>query len=309
MPEAQKTPTTVAKTEEPLSQRFTKAVMTEFGSATGSKVTLTPEQQRLARHLFIKIDTSLKEAEARRIKNNETDKAPIIWQNVNMPKLAMAAMHRVELGLDALADNHISPIPYWNTKENKYDLDLRIGYAGKDCYKCKYAIDPPDFPPIYQLIYSSDTFKPLMKNATREVESYEFEINDPFDRGKIVGGFAYYRYKDQTKNRLILVSEADFKKSEAAGNKKFWGDFPIQMRYKTIVNRATSKLYYDPDKTPRSYHVVEAEEEEFIEKSITQEIAENANKEVLAIAMPPADPETGEIKGSGPTPNQVGPDF
>ena len=298
--------TEVATQEQSPSVRFTTAVVKEFASATGATITLTPEQKRLAQHLFIKIDTSLKEAEAKRLKDNETTKQPITWQNINMQKLATSAMYRVELGLDALVENHISPIPYWNSKENKYDLDLRVGYAGKDYYKRKFAIDAPDKPPIYQLVYSTDKFKALMKNATRQVESYEFEIINPFDRGEVIGGFAYFMYDDETKNKLIIVSEKEFKQSEAQGNKTFWRDRPIQMRYKTIVNKATSKLHIDPEKTTPGYHAVEAEESAFIEAEVAQEIAENANKEVLEIP-PGVDGETGEIGGSEKTGD--GPDF
>jgi recombination protein RecT len=277
----------IAKAQDSPAARFTGAMMREFSGIAGSTIELSPDQRRLAQHLFLKIDETLKTLEAKRLQKGDSTKQPIIWQNVNMQKLAIDAMRRIEIGLDALIDNHISPIPYWNSKEGKYDLDLRIGYAGKDYYKRRFAINPPKHV-IYELVYSSDKFKVVKKSAKNPVESYELEVTNPWDRGDIVGGFAYIIYEDETKNQVIVVSDKEFKRSQAMGNQDFWTKNPAEMRYKTVVNRAMAKLWPDPEKTPESYRVVEAEYEAEDEGRVQSAIDEGMSRTV--------DQQTGEIK-------------
>ncbi|GAH17978.1 unnamed protein product, partial [marine sediment metagenome] len=194
--------TQVAKIEPTYSQRFTNMVVKEFSREVG-KLEMTPYQERLAQHLFIGVDMSLKKLETDRAKKN-ADKLPVVWSNVNMEKLAIDAVHRVELGLDALIPNHIHTIPYLNGKTKKYDLDLQIGYVGKDYYKQKMAINTPK-EIIYQLVYETDTFEPIMKTRGAETESYNFQITKPFARGAVIGGFGYIIYEDPTLNKLVIV--------------------------------------------------------------------------------------------------------
>lgn len=277
----------IATTDTPAT-RFTGAMIREFQGVAGQEVQLSPEQKRLAQHLFLKIDESLTALEFKRGGNpNKKDQPPIAWKNINMQKLAIDAMRRIEIGLDALIDNHISPIPYLNGKTGQYDLDLRIGYAGKDYYKRRYAIDPPK-DVKYELVYSTDKFKVVKKSMAQAVETYEFEVVNPWERGEIIGGFAYVVYDDPTKNQVILVSAKEFERSRSQGNADFWTKNPAEMRYKTIVNRAMAKLHADPEKTPASYHVIEAEYE-----------AQDEQKALAAIDEGMAvDQETDEIKGT-----------
>lgn len=255
-------------------------MMREFAGIAGAAIELTPEQKRLAQHLFLKVDEALKSLEAKRLQKGESQRQPIIWQNVNMQKLAIDAMRRVEIGLDALIDNHIHPIPYWNAKLAKYDLDLRIGYVGRDYYKRRYALVPPKHV-IYELVYSTDKFRVIKRSAKNPVETYELEVTNPWDRGEIVGGFAYIVFEDETKNQVVLVPDREFKRSEAMGNKEFWKSDPTEMKYKTVVNRATAKLWPDPEKTPASYHIVEAEYTAEVEAEVKEKIATEANREEL----------------------------
>lgn len=280
--ETTKESTAVAKPQT-ASVAFTNAVMREMGTIDEA-VALTPYQKKLAQHLFIKIDASIKDAEVKRQKQN-SEGVPIVWANINMNKLALDAMHRIELGLDALIPNHISPIAYFNKRLGKYDIDLRIGYVGKDFYRRQVALDPPE-DIVYELVYEKDVFRPIKKSFKNPVESYEFDIPTPFDRGKVVGGFAYVTYSDQKKNKLIIVTDADFKKSESkAGSKEFWGNYPEQMKYKTIVNRATNRLNIDPEKVNEHFMAVESQEDEEDRAIVEAEIEENANKgKVLEIA-------------------------
>jgi recombination protein RecT len=274
--------------ERPISERFTYAVMKEFNSITGSKLELTPMQKRLAQHLFLRIDAALGELERKRL-DKGTDGTPIVWANINMPKLAIDAMNRIELGLDALIPNHISPIPYFNKRAGKYDLDLRIGYVGKDFYRRAMAIEQP-MDIRYELVHENDVFEPIKKSHGNAVESYKFQIEKPFNRGKIVGGFAYIIFKDESKNTLIIVTEEDFKKSESkAQSKEFWGGYPVEMRYKTLVTRATSKLQIDSEKVNAAFLAVE-KEEDIIDAAVVQSVIEEKANSGVTVAIS-GDPE------------------
>ena len=95
-------------------EKFTNMVIKEFGSTIGDLVDMSPYQRRLAQHLFVKIDTTLKELDSKRLASKQDGRQPIVWSNINMQKLALDAVHRVDLGLDALVENHIHPIPVWD---------------------------------------------------------------------------------------------------------------------------------------------------------------------------------------------------
>lgn len=269
--------------EKSISERFCSMVMQQFQAAFGNGMKFTPYQKELAQHLYLRIDHALQEAETKRIKNGEK-KSPYTWENINLPKLAIDAVHRINLGLDGLIDNHISPVAYWNSRAGKYNLNLQIGYVGKDYYRRKMAIDPP-VDVIYELIYSKDEFTPIKKDVDHEIETYKLKINNPWDRGEVVGGFGYIIYSDPKKNKLIPVSEKDFQKSEScAPSKEFWKTNPIPMRYKTIVHRTTDKIPPDPEKINKSYMIVEQDD---IEETILGQIEDNANKKPIDIKPDP----------------------
>lgn len=237
------------------AERFTAIVLREFNGLTGSNLGLTDFQKKLAQHLFVKVDVALKSFEAKR----KGASAAYTWANINLDKLAVDAIYRIDLGLDALIPNHIHPIPYWNDREGKYDLDLRIGYVGKDYYHRRFAMDPP-VNVVYELVYSTDKFKPI--KCSDGSSKYEFEITQPFARGEVIGGFGYVIYDDPKKNLLVIVSEDDFLKSRnLAPSKTFWEDYPIEQRQKTLVHRTTDKIPIDPQKTNKSYAAVEKAEE------------------------------------------------
>jgi len=276
------------------STKFVAAVSRQFAAEIGSALAFTEYEKTLAQHLFVKIDNSLKEFEAKR---NDQNKPAYIWANVNMNKLAIDAVHRVNLGLDALIPNHIHTIPYLNGATKKYDIDLQIGYAGKDFYRRDAAIDKP-VGVIYELVYSTDVFKPHKKSLNNQIESYEFEITNPFNRGNVIGGFGYVMYAEPRNNFLVIVTEDDFKKSEsAAKSKEFWNKYPVEMRFKTLVNRTTAKLNLDPRKVnSKSYAYVEGQEQE---DRVQREIAEHANSEVIDI-----NPEDAKFTDAEPTAEQ-----
>lgn len=270
--------------EKSISERFVGMVMQEFAAAFGNGTQLTPMQKKLAQHLYLRIDRALQEAEAKRIKLGDK-RSPYIWQNINLPKMAMDAMHRINLGLDGLIENHISPIAYWNSKNSKYDIDLRVGYVGKDYYRRKMAVEEP-VNILYELVYDTDEFRPIKKNAKNEIESFEFEIKNPWNRGKVMGGFGYIIYSDPKKNKLVIVTEKDFQRSEkSAKSNEFWKNNREQMQYKTIVHRTTEKIPVDPEKINESFMIVESDD---MEETILGQIENNANKEFIDI-----EPEQG----------------
>ena len=180
--------------------------------------------------------------------------------------------------------NHIHPIPYFMKATGKYALDLRIGYAGKDCYRRKVALTPPvDI--VYELVYEKDTFKPVKKGIGNEIESYQFEITSPFDRGAVIGGFGYIMYEDVRKNQLVIVTKADFDKSKkAAQSNTFWDNHPEQMQFKTLVHRTTSKIPIDPMKVNASFLHVEIDD---VANGSERIIADKANQEFIDIEPEP----------------------
>lgn len=269
------------KSQEPTaSERFAVSIAKQFEAEAGSPVTFTDYERALAQHLFLCIDSTLKDFETKR---NDPNKPEYSWANLNMRKLALDAVHIVQLGLDALVKAHVYPVPYLNGRTGKYDLDLRVGYRGKDYYRRNAAVDPP-LDIRYELVYSNDSFMPKKKDFRNEVESYEFDISNPFDRGQIVGGFAYLMYKDPAKNKLVLVPESEFVKSQkSAKSQEFWGKYPTEMRFKTLVHRATEQLTVDPKKTnAAAYAYVEARDDE-AEGRADRIAAANANGAAIVI--------------------------
>lgn len=280
--------------EPTMGERFTSMVLKEVRSTIGTDMQISEDHKRLAQHLFVKIDATLQALEVKRAQQDKNG-VPITWANVNMQKLALDAMHRIELGLDALIPNHIHPIPYLNKRTGKYDLDLRVGYVGKDYYRRDVALEKPvDI--IYELVYSTDKFVARKKSFNNEVESFDFEITNPFDRGDVVGGFGYIVYKDQTKNKLILVTKKDFDKSKkSAKSDDFWGKHQTEMMFKTLVHRVTDKLTIDPKKVTASFATVEEQELADVEA----EIEKNANGDIIDVeAEPTGGAQAGSAQGA-----------
>ena len=212
-----------------MSERFTQKVLREFSGNVG-EFHITDYQRQLIQGYFIGVDRALKTAETERIRKNEANRdhkydnpVPVTWANVNMGDLALDVVHFARLGLDTMQANFITPIPYLNKKENRYDINLMLGYNGIKYIAEKYALDPPKSVTI-ELVYQSDVFKPYKKGRGNDVESYDFEITNPFDRGNIVGGFGYIEYGDARKNELVIMSMRDFEKRKPEyASANFWG--------------------------------------------------------------------------------------
>lgn len=225
--------TTVEKNQLSNSEKFTNMVLKEFGSNISGAFPVTDYQRQLIQGYFIQIDRALKAAEERRIKDNSwkdfKNDDPINWGTVDLNKLALDVMHYARIGLDMMQDNHLYAIPYKDNSKTAasgtkmYTVNLMPGYNGIQYIAEKYALDKPESVTI-ELVYSTDTFKPIKKNRENKVESYEFEINNAFDRGEIVGGFGYIEYADELKNKLIIMTKKDIEKRKPAyASAEFWG--------------------------------------------------------------------------------------
>lgn len=268
------------------SARFQADVERQFEAELGRGRQFTDFEKRLTQHMFLKVDQALKAAEERRKQGKEFN-----WNTIDRQKLALDTVHRVSLGLDALIPNHIWPVTYWNTKKNAYDVDLRIGYVGQDYVARAHAMEPP-LQILYELVHSSDTFKALPRSGSREVEGYEFEINSPFDRGAIVGGFGYLVYDDPRKNRLILVTERDFARSKKASKSSFWADNDVEMHLKTVYHRVASRIPLDPQKVNATAAAALFEEDRGPVQAAFQDIdAVTADDAHQTIDVEPAQPQ------------------
>lgn len=295
----------VAKQEESLSLRFTNAVVREFTGGTG-EVALTDFQKRLAQNYFMAIDVALRGAEERRQKQSENrrDNVPVTWANVNMQALAQDVVSLARIGLDPMMDNHVSPVPYKNNRTEKYDIGFIEGYRGLELKAKKYGLDVPDGV-VVELVYSNDKFKPIKKDRNNNIETYDFEITDPFNRGDVVGGFYYHIYLEQPeKNKLRIFTLADIEKRKPryasvefwGGEKDVWengrkagketvGGWFEEMAWKTIYRAAYRDITIDSQKIDDDYMRLKQIETDYTEARAQQEVDLNANSEVLDIEV------------------------
>lgn len=292
------------KEELTMSERFTNKVIAEFNSGVG-EVALSDSQKRLAQNYFMGIDLALKTAEANRLRKSEKyrDPVPVTWNNIDMEKLARDVVTYARIGLDPMQKNHIHPIPFKNNNTDKYDIAFIEGYRGLELKAVKYGLDVPDAV-IVELVYENDKFKPIKKDMKNSIESYEFEIVNPFDRGSIIGGFYYHIYNENPeKNKLVMFSIKDIEKRKPAyASVEFWGGekdiwendkktgkkeqvegWYEQMCWKTIYRAAYNDITIDSQKIDDNYLRMKQLENDTTEKLVEAEIEEKANKEYIDI--------------------------
>lgn len=287
----------IAERKITVPERFMNEIVRNFQAEVGSPEKFTSYEKALAQHLYIKIDSVLKDLESKRQDKN-TQITPYTWNNINLTKLALDSVHRVRLGLDAVVSNHIHPIMYYNKTTKKYDVDLRIGYKGKLYYTQQASLYPIE-KIIIELVYETDVFTPIKKQQGVSCESYKFEIKNPFKRGKVVGGFGYIQYTDERLNELVIVTGDDFEKSrKASQSDKFWGPYSTEMMLKTVAHRVCDKITIDPRKVENSYSYVEEQENDVkqLTTEATIEIAQNANTKQIDFD----EPETVEVEVVSP---------
>lgn len=296
-----------------MSERFTNQVLKEFGNNVVGAIQVTDYQRQLIQGYFIGIDRALKKAEEDRLRKNAGNKdkqydntLPVVWANVNLNDLALDVVHYAKMGLDMMQDNHLAPVPYKNKKTQKYDLTLMPGYNGIQYIAEKYAVEKPLMVTV-ELVYSTDTFKPIKKSKDNRVESYEFEINNAFDRGSIVGGFGYIEYADPVKNKLIIMTIKDIEKRKPKyAAAEFWGGKKVEwvdgkkqevetegwyeeMVLKTVKREAYSAKHIprDPKKIDDNYQYMRMREARFAEMEAQAEIDANANAIIIDTTLQP----------------------
>jgi recombination protein RecT len=287
----------VAVAKAAASERFTKAVMKEFESSVG-KVELTPFQKNLISNYFIKLDQSLALAETKRLKTpqDKREQLPYTWDNLNMNALAMQVVPLSSVGLDPLQPNHVNLIPYKNSHTNKYDITPIIGYRGLGLKALKYALEElKDV--IIELVYSNDHFELIKKDVNNERDTYVFNVQNPFDRGDLLGGFYCQRYQDGKADRIRVFTKADIEKRKPKyASAEFWGGTNYkgekidgwyeEMAYKTIYRAAYNDVIIDSSKIDAQFAKLSQIQDEFnAEPTPTEDITHEVINETASQAI------------------------
>ena len=293
----------LANTELTYSERFTNMVIREFSSRAGG-VTLTNFQKKLCQNYFIRIDSTLKEAEAKRLKKNEQyrDALSYSWDNVNMEKLSLDVIAYSSVGLDPMQPNHINLIPYKNHSLNKYDFGFIIGYKGTEIKSVKYGLDVPEVV-IVELVRANDTFKEMKRDIHNKHESYVFKIENSFDRGDIIGGFYFHQYTgNPEKNKIKTFTKNDIdKRKPKNASAEFWGGekdewnngqktgqkiqiegWYEEMAYKTLYKSAYNAITIDSEKIDEHYLAIIQKDNDFAQEKVEKEIHDNSNKKEIS---------------------------
>ena len=311
------------KAELSNSEKFTNKVLKEFGHVSAENFRISDYQRQLIQGYFIQIDRALKMAEEKRVSDNEWKRTknddPINWGTVDLNALALDVMHYARMGLDMMQKNMLFAIPYKDnsrtaaTGTKMYTVNLMQGYNGIQYIAEKYAMQAPAAVTV-ELVYDSDTFIPVKKGNGSKVEGYTFEVNKPFDRGKIIGGFGYIEYEDMSKNRLVLMSKKDIdKRIPKTASANFWGTGATgkkvteyvdgkkeqvetegwyeEMCLKTIKREVYSpkNMPIDPKKIDDSYQYMKMQELRLAQ----MQIADIADEQTASI---PVDVQTAEIE-------------
>jgi len=300
---AQQNGSEIAKKSATPSERFSNMVMTEFSGKSGG-LGLTPFQKRLIQNYFISIDIALKAAEEKRMKKRESDRdaLAVIWQNVNMEGLAIHVVACARIGFDPALPNHINMMPFKNNAMNKYDIVFIEGYRGKELKANKYGYDVPD-DVVVEVVYSSDVFKVIKKDLNNKIESYVFEIKEPFNRGEIVGGFYYHRYDEKPyKNKLMFYNRAEIEKRKPKyASAEFWGGTKAtwengkksgtevvegwyhEMVWKTVFRAAYGDIAIDSQKIDDAFMEFSEQVIPDDKDQLKNEIRENSGKETISM--------------------------
>lgn len=238
-----------------VSARFMTNVEQQFVAQMGEGAQLTAHQRKLVQHVYLLVDAALRTQEVKRTDKWTPEKLAVAseqpraftWHHVDRQKLALDTVHRVNLGLDGLMPNHLAPVFYWDDRKKKYNTNLQLGYMGRDFIARQYAVEPAPIAILYHLVHASDEFEALPASAEHDSDTFRFRIPNPFDRGEIVGGFGFIRYDDPRMNRLVLVTQRDFQRAQAAAKSDvFWRDNVVEMHRKTVVHRVASQVPLDP---------------------------------------------------------------
>lgn len=296
--------TSLANQEKTLSpsEKFTQTVLKEFHNPGSEPLELTNFQRKLINNYFIKLDSVLIDSEVKRMSKSEQYRDPLAfaWGNVNLRKLSRDVVAYSMIGLDPLQKNHINPIPYKNSKTNKYDITFIEGFNGLEIKAKKYGFDAPD-EVLFELKYSTDKFKSFKKNINNKVESYDFEIVDDFNRGELQGGFYYMMYENKEKNKLVVLNREqiekripeyasaefwggekdEYKNGQKTGNKIKVEGWEEEMFMKTLKRHCWNSINIDSQKIDDYLMQIITNENDKVPNEVAEKIAQNANKEEI----------------------------
>lgn len=296
--------TPLANQEKTLSpsEKFTQTVLKEFHNPGSEPLGLTNFQRKLINNYFIKLDSVLIDSEVKRMSKSEQYREPLAfsWGNVNLRKLSRDVVAYSMIGLDPLQKNHINPIPYKNSKTNKYDITFIEGFNGLEIKAKKYGFDAPD-EVLFELKYSTDKFKSFKKNINNKIESYDFEIMDDFNRGELQGGFYYMMYENKEKNKLVVLNREQIEKRiPEYASAEFWGGekdeykngqktgkkitvegWEEEMFMKTLKRHCWNSINIDSQKIDDYLMQIITNENDKVPTEVAQKISQNANKEEI----------------------------
>lgn len=297
------------------SVRFVDRVLAECRASANTEVVMSGYQRGLVQGYFLTLDSMLKAAETKRQSmiaagSKYASPTPYDWNHINLQQVALDCLSYSRMGLDSQARNHIYPIAYHNKSAGRYDINFMIGYRGLGLIAKKYGIDPPENITC-ELVYSNDTFAIKKKGGWNDGDSFTFEVTNPFDRGSIVGGFAYFSYADSTKNRIYTITKAELDKRKKPENIQFWGGvkdkwengkkvgqevvegWATEMYQKTLERWAYNKIELDPEKVDESVKHMQMRELEMTKMQMQEEIEQKANMIVI-------DDDTGGVNKDDP---------
>lgn len=280
------------KTELSLPERFTNAIVSAYNDVAKG-VGMTVEQKQLIANYYIKLDEMFRDP-----------KVNIKWNQVRLPELATTLAHMAKLGLD-MSIGQLSFMPFKKGDTGTYNLSPCISKYGYEYIAKKYGLEPPKNL-VVELVYDTDKFSITKKDANHDCDSYTFEVVNPFNRGKIIGGFGYLEYKDKTKNKILSMSEQEILayRPQKYYNQFWTGENMKKMYEKTIAKQILKKVTLDPDKVngvQDSFDRIETEELKYNAYVTQEETKENmCSGEVIDIDYTPVtentvDDSTGEV--------------
>lgn len=185
------------------------------------------------------------------------------------------------LGLDAM-NKECYLIPYGN------NLNFMIDYRGNVKLAKKYSLRP--IKEIYaKIVREGDLFEEIIENGN---PSINFKPK-PFNSSKIIGAFAVCLYQDggMIYDTMSLDDLENTRSSSKASNSPAWKKFTSEMYKKTVLHRLCKMIELEFDNPEQNRYFREDSEIE------TDEIEENANKEVFEIEETPSEVrEVEEVK-------------
>ena len=274
---------------------FMNEIMTSLG-AGHPDFTVTPAQKAKIQGYFSAMTHVLNEQGLK-------------WSQVAVDyKLAQDLMVCAQIGFDMRSEKMLYAVPRMDNKIGKYRFTLQKGYMGRVYEAMKYAEgNLEDITAM--LVYSTDKFVPHIHDSQHPGDTYEFEIMNPFDRGSLVGGFAYLIYDNPARNRLVLVSKADIEKRRAVSrSSKFWGGWYDEMALKTVYIAGAKAVKLDPDKLDDAYQHSQAMEESTSDIEVGNKLVETqAEGEVVDVQQLPWQPvmEAPTMAAAMPQPEPV----